>query len=202
VILRDVLSASVLAVLVSWIAGCITIDGTLRADGSGTMSLSYVVPPGVSEASQREVLRAPGITIQSLTLGDDRKLSATLAVDNLAAISKAALFRNVTVSTSAEGDDQVLTINVAGQRKSVPDKTLPGPKIGITLPGTVVEANENATVSGSHVEWSISLADWWGRAPWELKARYRPTKAGDAAGAGGKTAPAPSGASKPKPHAK
>jgi hypothetical protein len=202
VILGDVLSASILAVLVSWIAGCITIDGTLRADGTGTMSFSYVAPPGSSETSQRALLQATGITIQSLTLGDDRKLSATLAVDNLAAISKTALFRNVTVSTSAEGDDQVLTIKVVGQPKSVRDKTIPGPKIGITLPGTVVEANENATVSGSHVEWSISLADWMSRAAWELKARYRPTKAGDAASADGKSAPAPSGASKPEPDAK
>jgi hypothetical protein len=201
-ILRDVLFASILAVLVSWIAGCITIDGTLRADGTGTMSLSYLAPPGSSETSQRELLKATGITIQSLTLGDDRKVSATLAVDNLAAISRTALFRNVTVSTSAEGDDQVLTIKMAGQRKSLQDKTIPGPKIGITLPGTVVEANENATISGSHVEWSFLLADWVSRAAWELKARYRPTKGGDAAGADGKTAPAPSGASKPEPDAK
>jgi hypothetical protein len=202
VILRDVVSASILAVLVSWIAGCITIDGTLRADGTGTMSLSYVAPPGSSETSQRELLQATGITIQSLTLGDDRKVSATLAVNNLAAISKTALFRNVTVATSPEGDDQVLTIKVAGQHKTLKDKTIPGPKIGITLPGPVVEANENATVSGSHVEWNIQLADWLSRASWELTARYRPTKAGDAAGAGDKAAPAPSGASKTEPDAK
>jgi hypothetical protein len=202
VILGEVLSASILAVLFSWIAGCITIDGTLRADGSGTMSLSYVAPPGSSETSQRDLLKATGITIKSLTLGDDRKVSAILDVDNLAAISKTALFRNVTVSTSAEGNDQVLTIKVAGQPKTLKDKTIPGPKIGITLPGALVEANENATVSGSHVEWSFPLADWISRPAWELKARYRPTKAGDAAGTGDKTAPAPSGATKPEPEAK
>jgi len=203
VILGDVLSASILAVLVSWIAGCITIDGTLRADGSGTMSLSYAAPPGSSEASQRELLQATGITIKSLTLGEDRKLSATLEVENLAAISKTALFRNVTVSTSPAGDDQILTIKMTGQPKSLKDKTIPGPKIGITLPGTVAEANENATVSGSHVEWNIQLAEWLSRPSWELTARYRPAKpAGDAAGAGDKTAPAPSGASKTEPDAK
>src|SRR5262249_60112137 len=97
VILGEVLSASILAVLFSWIAGCITIDGTLRADGSGTMSLSYVAPPGSSETSQRDLLKATGITIKSLTLGDDRKVSATLDVDSLAPISKTALFRNVTL---------------------------------------------------------------------------------------------------------
>jgi hypothetical protein len=202
VILGEVLSASILAVVFSWIAGCITVDGTLRADGSGTMSLSYVAPPGSTETSQRELLKATGITIKSLTLGDDRKVSATLDVDNLAAISKTALFRSVTVGTSAEGDDQVLTIKMTGQPKTLKDKTIPGPKIGVTLPGTVVEANENATVSGSHVEWSFPLADWISRPTWELKARYRPTKAGDAAGTGDKTAPAPSGASKPEAESK
>jgi hypothetical protein len=192
------LSASILAVLVSWIAGCITIDGTLRADGTGTMSLSYVAPPGSSEASQRGLLQATGITIQSLTLGDDRKLSATLAVDNVAAIGKTALFRNVTVTTTAAGDDQLLTIKMVHQPKTSQDKTLPGPKIGITLPGKVVEANENATVNGSHVEWSLPLADWVSRQTMELTARYHPAKRDDAEGAGGKAAAAPTGAPKPE----
>jgi hypothetical protein len=177
---RALLSVLTLGALVSWLAGCITIDGTLRADGTGTLSLSYVAPPGSTEASQRELLKAPGITIKSLTLGDDRKFSATLGVDDLAAIGKTALFRNVTVTTTTEGDDQVLTIKMLNQPKTLHDRSVPGPKIGITLPGKVIEANEKATVDGSHVEWSFPLADWVARPTWELTVRYHPTKSGDA----------------------
>src|SRR5262249_56184000 len=45
VILGEELSASILAVVFSCIAGCITIDGTLRADGSGPISLPHRAPP-------------------------------------------------------------------------------------------------------------------------------------------------------------
>ena len=194
--LRAVLSRCALAVLLSLAAGCLTVDGTLRADGTGTLSLSYIAPPGATEASQRGLLTAPGITIQSLTLGADRKFSAVLGVDDVAAIGKTPLFRAVTVTKTAQGDDQVLTIKVIGQPKPVKDKSLAGPKIGITLPGKVVEANEGATVDGAHVAWSFTLADWLARASWELTARYHPAAAG-AEKAGGSAAPAPSGAPKP-----
>jgi hypothetical protein len=194
--LRDVLSRCALAVLLSLAAGCITVEGTLRADGTGTMSLSYVAPPGATETSQRGLLTAPGITIQSLTLGADRAFSAVLGVDDVAAINKTPLFRAVTVTQAAQGDDQILTIKVIGQAKSVKDKSIPGPKIGITLPGKVVEANEGAKVDGAHVTWSFTLADWLSRASWELTARYHPEAAG-AEKAGGSAAPAPTGRPKP-----
>jgi hypothetical protein len=196
-----VLSRSTLVVLLSLVAGCLTVDGTLRADGTGTISLSYIAPPGATEASQRALLTAPGITVQSLTLGADRKFSAVLGVDDVAAIGKTPLFRAVTVTKAAQGDDQILTIKVVGQVRSVKDKSIAGPKIGITLPGKVAEANEGATVDGAHVAWSFTLADWLSRATWELTARYHPAAVG-AENAGGGAEPAPSGAPKPAADAK
>ena len=38
------------------------------------------------------------------------------------------------------------------------DKNLPGPKIGITLPGKVLEASEHGVVDGAHVQWTFPLA--------------------------------------------
>jgi hypothetical protein len=199
--LRGVLPALALAAL-ACITGCITVDGTLLADGSGTLTLSYVAPPGSTEASQRELLKAPGITIKSATLDADRKFSASLDVADLAAITKTTVFRNVTVTTTAQGDDQVLTIKVVHEPKVLRDKTLPGPKVGITLPGKVAEANENGVVDGAHVEWTIPLADFLSRPAWELTARYRPAKPGEADAQGAKPAQAPSGESKPEAGAK
>ena len=197
--LRSTLALGLLAV---WVTGCITVDGTLRADGTGTLTMSYVAPPGATEASQRELLQAPGITIKSLTLDADRKFSATLDVADVAAIGKTALFRNITVTTTAQGDDQVLTIKVLHQPKTLRDKSIPGPKIGITLPGKVTEATENAVVDGTHVAWSFLLADWISRPTWELTVHYRPAKAGEADAPGSKQAPAPSGTSKPEAETK
>src|SRR5262249_62421912 len=104
-------------------------------------------------------------------------------------------------STRAEGNDHVRTSKLWGQPKTVKNRPIRGRKIGFTLPAALVEANETATVSGSQVEWGFPLADWISRPPWELKARYRPTKAGDAAGRGAKTAPAPFRAAKPQARA-
>jgi hypothetical protein len=190
-----------LLILATWLAGCLTVDGTLRENGTGTLTLSYQAPPGATEASLRELLKAPGITITSLTLREDRQMSATLEVDDPAAISKTALFRNVTVTRTDKDGDQVFVIKVVNQPRTLRNKALPGPKIGITLPGTIVEANEQGVVDGTHVRWSFTAADWLARATWELTARYTPAKAGGAPGGGApgaeKGTPAPPAAANP-----
>ena len=155
-------------------SGCITVDGTLAGDGSGKVVVGYAVPPGATEASQRLLLASQGITVESLTIGVDRMLSATLSFADLAAVGTIPVFTNTTVRQTAEGDDRVLTIVVNKLPKMPAGETAAGPRIRLTLPGDVVEANANAVVEGEHVEWRFSLADWTARPAWELRARYRP----------------------------
>jgi hypothetical protein len=170
-----------LAVLVAGASGCLTAEGTLDPDGTGTVTIAYKVPAGMTEAAVRALLEAPGVTVESVSLGADRMASAKLKVTDLAGISKTKLLKDATVTQSAQGDDKTLTItftNAPG--RGAADKSLPGPKIKITLPGPVAEANEKAVVEGSTVTWTFpSLADWVARDKWELVARYRPP---DAAG--------------------
>ena len=166
------LSVALLAVVA---AGCLTADGTLERDGTGTLALTYKGAHGATEASQRALLEAPGVAVESVSVSADRTVSATLEVTDLAGIAKTKLLQKATVTRTSRGEDEVLTITFANPPAQAPaDKGLPGPKLKITLPGKVGEANEKAVVEGNTVAWSFSLADWLAKPKWELTARYRP----------------------------
>jgi hypothetical protein len=166
------LRALALAVLATCIGGCLTADGTLERDGTGTLALSFQVPEGSNEASVRGLLTAPGVTVESLTLAADRAVSAKLKVADVAAISKMLLLKNVTVTDAAEGDARVLTIKATNPDRAEKDKTLPGPKVRLTLPGKVLEASAPGKTDGNKVEWSFTLAEWFEQKTQTLRARY------------------------------
>ena len=172
-----------LAVLVAGLSGCLTAEGTLDRDGTGTLTLAYKVPAGMTEPAVRALLEAPGVTVESISIAADRMVTAKLKITDLAGISKTKLLKDATVVQSAQGDDKTLTITYTNaSSRGAADKSLPGPKIKITLPGPVTEANEKGVVEGSTVTWSFaSLADWIGHDKWELVAHYRlPDAAGTA----------------------
>ncbi len=170
-------------------SGCLTAEGTLEGSGTGTLSLSYKGPPGVTEASQRVLLEAPGVTVESVSVSADRIVSAKLKVTDLAGIGKTKLLKDAAVTKTAEGGDEVLTITYTNPpAREVADKSLPGPKLTLTLPGPVVEANEKAVVAGNRVTWSFTLADWVVKPKWVLTVRYKGAAA--PGGATGTTTPA------------
>lgn len=168
--------APILALLATCLAGCLTADGTLRADGTGKLTLTYKAAEAVTEASQRALMQAPGITIDSVSI-KDRTVSAALSVSDLAGIGKMPLLNNVVVTRAVEGDAGVLTIAVKNKQGQAPrDKSTPGPTIRLTLPGKVLEASEDGVVDGSTVRWSFPLANWLARLDWKLTVRYQTTK--------------------------
>jgi hypothetical protein len=171
-IIARALPALALAAVVTGAVGCLTADGTLEADGSATLSLSYGVPPGTTDASQRSALQAPGVTIESLSVSPDHAVSARLRLADPSALAKTAFFKDVKVSRRTEDKVGVLSIEITAPDRKVDDKKLHGPKIGITLPGKVLEANEHAVVDGAHVQWNFQLADFLARKTWNLMARY------------------------------
>jgi len=181
--------ALAVTVLCAAATGCLTVDGTLDADDTGTLAISFTAPPEASEASVRSMIAAPGISVESFALGADRKVSAKVKVEDLATIGFMKVLQGVTVTRTAEGGDQVLSITGTNLEKSIADKNVPGPKVRITLPGKVLEANEGATIDGSTVQWSFKLADWVARGKWELRARYRTPATPAPAGKGGAPKP-------------
>lgn len=172
------LPALALAVLAACLGGCLTADGTLQRDGTGTLALSFQAPKGANEAAMRSLVTAPGVTVKSFALAADGTVSTKLKVADVATISKMPLFKNVTVTDAAEGDARVLTIKGTNPDKAETDKTLPGPKIRLTLPGKVLEASAPGKTDGNKVEWSFTLVEWLARKSWELKARYQAATAG------------------------
>ena len=152
--------------------GCLMADGVLDADGGGTLSVVYPVPPATTEVSQRSLLQAQGVTVESLTISPEHTASAKLRMADVSALGKTVVFKDVKVTRSTEGSNGVLTIEITTLDKPINKQGLPGPKIGITFPGKVLEASEPGVVTGTHVQWSFPLADFLARKTWTLKARY------------------------------
>jgi hypothetical protein len=155
-------------------SGCITVDGTLASDGTGWVNVRYPAPLGATEASQRLLLGSSGLPLESLSIGADRTLSATLSFTDLSDLSSIPVLQNTTVAQASQGDDRVLTISVSKLQKVHDATGTAGPRIRLTLPGDVVEATPGATIDGRHIEWSFTVADWTARPTQELRARYRP----------------------------
>jgi hypothetical protein len=167
--------AGMLVLLALPLSGCLTADGVLKADGTATLTLTYAAPKGSTEAMQREQLKAPGITIESLSIGEDRKVTAALRVTDLGGIGKMPLLKGTTVATGTEGDDKTLTIaTLVKPLPRKPDESVPGPSIHVTVPGKIVEATKPGVVDGSSVKWAFSLRDWSGLPAWRLSVRYSP----------------------------
>jgi len=152
--------------------GCLTADGVLDADGGGTLSVVYPVPAATTEVSQRDLLHAQGVTVESLTISPEHMASAKLRMADVSALGNTVMFRDVKVTRSTDGSNGVLTIEITTLDKPINKQGLPGPKIGITFPGKVLEASEPGVVTGTHVQWNFPLADFLARKTWTLKARY------------------------------
>jgi hypothetical protein len=179
------------------LSGCLTADGELAADGTGTLTLTYQAGPGATAASERLRVEAAGITVDSVTLAGGM-ITAKLRVANLAALSKTILLKDTAVALVSDGAAQKLTIKsrVPGNLKKPDDASIPGPKVRLTLPGKVLDANEHGLVDGKTVQWSFPLRTWLDRASWELVARFEGAAAADKP-AGEKPASSPPAEGKP-----
>src|SRR5438093_947483 len=108
---RRVPPGRLLAPLLACLAGCFTVDGTLKADGSGTLEMTYQVPRNATEAGERRRFASPHVTLDSLTIKDGTAV-AKLHVDEVSGLQTAEMFQNVTISRAHEDNDQRLTITI------------------------------------------------------------------------------------------
>jgi hypothetical protein len=191
---RRALPVLTLAAIAVCGVGCIVADGTLDADGGGTLSVTYPVPPGTTDVSQRYLLQAQGVSVESFSISPEHMASAKLRMTDVSALGKTVMFKDVKVTRSTEDGKGVLTLDITTLDKPLGDKDLPGPKIGITFPGKVLEASEHGVVDGTHVQWTFPLGEFLARKTWTLKVRYEappPT-------AGTTTSPAATSTTAPK----
>lgn len=154
------------------LAGCITLDGTLKADGSGTLNVSYKLPSNSNEMVEKRRFTSSDVKIESFGVKEgmiEGKLSFTDPVK----LSSLQMFRNAKITRQRDGKEERLTITITNEHpKESKDDGKPGPRIGITFPGKVVEANRKATVDGNRATWNVTLVDYFKEKTIELTARY------------------------------
>jgi hypothetical protein len=182
-----------------FLAGCFTADVTVKNDGSGTIKMSYDPVVKTTEETERKSLTAPGITVESLTIGQKNgpdgkpavNVETTLAVADLTKINSAARFKNFNVKIEDAGEGQKRVEAVIKNAKSAKNWTRTDPcTIRLNLPGEVVETS--ATKEGtSTVVWKFSSAEYFKQGELKMTAVYKVAAAAAAGEAKDTAAEAP-----------
>src|SRR2546426_4777240 len=91
-------------VLLTLLAGCVTVDGVLKADGSGTIQMVYRTPPNATEAMEKRRYSSDHVKVDSLELKPNAMSTLKVSVDDVAKLSTAPGFRDVEVTRVKEGE--------------------------------------------------------------------------------------------------
>jgi hypothetical protein len=166
------LRLATLAVLVPLSAGCFTVDGLLRADGSGTVELTY--PPQKHATIDSETARftSPHVRVQSV---EPQPGGARIRAefDDVTKLATAEGFRMVTVVRRRRGRREVLKVVIHNpEPKPFKDQGEPWPRIALTLPGPVRAATPAADVAGNRVTWKVPITDYVTRPRTAVSARW------------------------------
>jgi hypothetical protein len=161
-----------LAVLAPLFAGCFTVDGTLRADGSGTIDLTY--PPGKHATIDSETARftSPHVKVQAV---EPQPGGARIRAefDDVTQLSTAEGFRMVTVVRGRRGRREALKLVIRNPAPTpMRDHGEPWPRIALTLPGRVVAAAPEAEIAGDRVTWKLPIVAYVSRPRTAMSVRW------------------------------
>jgi hypothetical protein len=154
------LRRAALAVLVPLAAGCFTVDGVLRADGSGTVELTY--PPAKHATIDSETARftSPHVKVQSVE-PQPGGVRIRAEFDDVTRLSTAEGLRMVTVVRGRRGRREALKLVIRNpEPQPFEDRGEPWPRIALTLPGRVVAATPQAEIAGDRVTWKLPIATY------------------------------------------
>lgn len=157
------------------LAGCFTVDATLRPDGSGTIELGYV--PGQQATVDSETARftSPHVKVVSVTpRTPGAQVKATF--DDVTKLSTAEGFAMVTVRRREKKGRERLTIVIHNPRhQPFKDEGQTPPRVALTLPGRVLAANRDGLISGNRVVWTLPLKEYVEQPSMTIWVRYRRT---------------------------
>ncbi len=195
------LSPRWLLLATSLLVGCLTADGVVKPDGSGTLEMTYPLPAGAREAKEKTRHSSSNVTVESLVFNSDKKTATIkLTLDDVTKLSTAEAFNNVAVTRTKDGTDERLKIVITNPKPLVlKDDGQAGPKFTITFPGAVKEANSGGKVTDNKVVWAFGMPAFAKEKSIELSARYSAAAPAKDAAAPVKDAPA---AAKDAPAAK
>lgn len=170
--------AAVLSVLgLVVLAGCLTADSTMKADGSGTMELTYPPPQGATKASETKRFTSDVVTADSVEITPDGKKSTVkLRFTDATKLSTAPALKNLSVTRTKGADTEKVTIVLKPEQvvplKEGQLKDEPPLSIKVTMPGKITEANAKGTTNDASVTWKVPLADFVSHASTELTLTY------------------------------
>lgn len=157
------------------LAGCVTVDATLRSDGSARMLILYRTPPDATEFLERARFTSPGVTVESVKIFEDQTTVLRLTVDDVTRLGQAKGFEMVDVGRGPMGTDEQITITLRNPKPmTVASENRPWLTVSATLPGPVRSANRNAAVLGSRLTWTVSKSDYERAPATVLTVRYTP----------------------------
>src|SRR5579884_4033825 len=82
------------------VAGCVTVDATLKADGSGTITYTYNREKNTTVAAEKARFASPHLTIESLTLGE-KTVTLKAKFDDVTKLDTAEGFKLATITARA-----------------------------------------------------------------------------------------------------
>ena len=163
----------VIGLLFCALSGCYTLDASLDRDGSGSLTLDYIPPLHATIDSETARYSSPHITVQSVS---PRRGGATLKAtfDDVTQLSGAEAFKDLTVVRDRKRGQERLRIRMRNPApKQIRENAADDPRVTLTLPGRVLQANASARIEGNRVSWRLPLNEWARSPVTELKVRYR-----------------------------
>jgi hypothetical protein len=164
---------SAIAVVVLVAAGCVDVDGELRADGSFHLRYTYDPPRHATYRSERARLSSAAVRVEALEAGRTIEgyppgefVTATLAVAEATALPTAAAFADVGVTLDRDARRLVLSLpgldpetraraaaaTEGGERRAV--------RVSLLLPEVAVDPEPTAVLEGRRVTWTLSVRDY------------------------------------------
>ena len=164
---------TLLVALAPYLSGCLTVESTLKQDGSGSIEMTYPLPPGATPTTEKKRFSSSNVTVESVTPVRANQVQLKATFDDATKLSTAKGFKDVKVTRTREGNEETLLIAITKPTPmKLKDSGQSAAVFKITLPGKVLEANRDATVSGNMVTWQIAFAKYAGEPETDLKVRY------------------------------
>ena len=189
-------SALTWLIVLAVIGGCFTIDGTLKADGSGTLEIKLdpIVP--TSERNERKLFTGPDTTLDEIEIGELRTglgghkvpkwVRARLSFKDVTKLNRVKRLQGYKIALADAGEGKKRFSITVSRQKSAGGFTHEEPvTIRLTFPGEIVESS--GRVEGKTVVWTYPAGEFFAKAKLELTATYQVAAAKPAEKAGEKS---------------
>jgi len=170
---RSVVRAALATILAAFLSGCVVCWGILEPNGSGMLEVTYPPPKDATRETVTRDFSSAHVTVDSVTMTDDRNAVVRLHFDDVTKLSTAPWFRPVDISRTRTGNEETLRIVLRHRQGETDNPEADGPRISITLPGRIIEANKDAEVTGNRVVWRYTRGEFSSGKDRELVVRYR-----------------------------